>query len=185
MSSNSRTSAGLHRRKNLDERLSHPVLQAIGDEDSCSRAVAHRTAIIQLQRIADEGRLIDRLLGQVRAHLRQGIGQTVALVLTDYSRQFTTARAVATAIDARDQTEKARKREPARPVRSIIHRAVERPGNISGIGMHHLLAADGERDVAQPHCDRQIGVTEGDTARRTRPLDLRTGNLGQAKLIGD
>src|SRR5664279_4334804 len=84
MSGNSRTSAGLNRRENLDARLPQIALEAIGHQNGRGRTVAHRTAIVQLQRIADERRSLDRLLREIRTHLRQRIGQAVALVLPDY-----------------------------------------------------------------------------------------------------
>ena len=73
--------ACLHRRQNIDWHALRARQAIAGHQHQRRRSVACRTAVVELQRIADQGRCSNLLIGQCCAHLCQRVEQAIGLVL--------------------------------------------------------------------------------------------------------
>ncbi len=166
-------------------RSRRPLRAVLGHHDDGGGAVAHRTAVIELDRIGDQLRLPDDVEAQVGAKLGQGVLQTIRLVLDDYGRDLVSRRSVFGGMDAPGEAEQPREGQPGRPVGPVVHGAVERLRDLAARGVRHLLDAHHQGRIAQARGDRQHGVTEGNAAGGAGSLDLGAGYVLEPKLIGD
>ena len=175
----------LHARQHVDGQVGSPLCAVLRNDDDRGRAIAHRTAVIELDRIGDRLRLADDVEGQLGAELGQRILQPVRLVLDDDGRHLVAGGAVFCCVNAPGEAEQSRKRQSRRPIRPIVHRAVESLRHLTAGRVGHLFDADDERCVAQAGADRQHGMAEGDAARSARTLDLGAWDVLEAELIGN
>ena len=175
--------ARLYAGRNVDARPLAAGRAIGGHQEQRCRAVAGRAAVVELERVADEGRGGDHLAGQVRAHLRERVPEAVLLVLHHHRRDLVAGGAVALRVDPPGDAEETGKGESAHAVRAVVHGAVERGGDVGRRGVGHLLHPDHQRRVALAGGDGEGGVPEGDAARCAGALHLGAGYVGETEVV--
>ncbi len=180
-----RGAPGLHRGQHVDGEIRRASGPVPGRDHDGRGPIARGAAVVELHGIGNHRRLPDDVEREVGAELGQRVLQAVALVLDADGRDFFARYAPARRIGLPGFPEKARERQPAFAVFTVVAGAKQRLRDVLAVGLRHLLDAHGDGRIAQARLHRHHGMAEGNATRRAGALDLGAGHVRQPDLVAN